>query len=194
MSENLDAYQLDDRDLVESGTFAQAWSVSEYARNAQQDYLGYCPRLLDKEIHLTPNLPSCWNELVATLPFGNGNQLRLAFESKNGIYHYEIQSNLEDTVSSEITLVLTLDINHESVAVISTPLTQSLEITIDSHQQQVSVNHQQAQFEIQSKPSNSILRDLQFAKPYFARQHSSLMSKDYLLNKRNKQKLSAAKD
>ncbi|MEZ9287455.1 amylo-alpha-1,6-glucosidase [Vibrio lentus] len=194
MSENLDAFQEGNRDLVESGTFAQAWSVSEYARNAQQDYLGYCPRLLDNQIHLTPNFPSCWSELVASLPFGQGNQLRLSFESKNGISHYKIQSNLEDTVSPEITLVLTLDINHESVAVISTPLTQSLEIMIDSHQNQVTVNDKQAQLEIQPKPNNAILRDLQFAKPDFARQHNSLMSKDYLLNKRNKQKLSAAKD
>ncbi|MEZ8804785.1 amylo-alpha-1,6-glucosidase [Vibrio atlanticus] len=194
MSENLDAFQDSDRDLVESGTFAQAWSVSEYARNAQQDYLGYCPRLLDNQIHLTPNFPSCWSELVASLPFGQGNQLRLSFESKNGISHYKIQSNLEDTVSPEITLVLTLDINHESVAVISTPLTQSLKIMIDSHRQQVTVNDKQAQFEIQPKPNNAILRDLQFAKPDFATQHNSLMSKDYLLNKRNKQKLSAAKD
>ena len=194
MSENLDAYQTGNSPLIESGTFAQAWSVSEYARNAQQDYLGYCPRLLDNQIHLTPNFPSCWSELVASLPFGQGNQLRLSFKSEGGISHYKIQSNLEDTVSSEITLVLTLGINQESVAVISTPLTQSLEIMIDSHQQQVTVSHQQAQFEIQSKPSNAILRDLQFAKPDFARQHNSLMSKDYLLNKRNKQKLSAAKD
>ncbi|PTO76827.1 amylo-alpha-1,6-glucosidase [Vibrio splendidus] len=194
MSENLDAYQLDDRDLVESGTFAQAWSVSEYARNAQQDYLGYCPRLLDNQIHLTPNFPSCWSELVASLPFGQGNQLRLSFESECGISRYKIQSNREDTVSSEITLVLTLDINHESVAVISTPLTQSLEITIDSHQQQVTVSNKQAHIDIQPKQSNAILSDLQFAKPDFSRKHRSMFNNDYLLNKRNKQQLSVAKD
>ncbi|PMJ07585.1 hypothetical protein BCU63_10230 [Vibrio splendidus] len=131
---------------------------------------------------------------MASLPFGQGNQLRLSFESECGISRYNIQSNLEDTVSSEITLVLTLDINHESVAVISTPLTQSLKIMIDSHQQQVTINDKQVQFEIQPKPNNAILRDLQFAKPDFARQHNSLISNDYLLNKRNKQKLSAAKD
>ncbi len=194
MSENLDAFQEGDRDLVESGTFAQAWSVSEYARNAQQDYLGYCPRLLDKEIHLTPNLPSCWNELVATLPFGKGNQLRLAFESKNGICHYEIQSNLEDTISSEITLVLKLDIDQKSVAVISTPLTEQLEIMVDSLQNQVTVSNKQAHIDIQPKQSNAILSDLQFAKPDFSRKHRSMFNNDYLLHKRNKQQLSVAKD
>ncbi len=194
MSENLDAFQEGDRDLVESGTFAQAWSVSEYARNAQQDYLGYCPRLLDKEIHLTPNLPSCWNELVATLPFGKGNQLRLAFESKNGICHYEIQSNLEDTISSGITLVLKLDIDQKSVAVISTPLTEQLEIMVDSLQNQVTVSNKQAHIDIQPKQSNAILSDLQFAKPDFSRKHRSMFNNDYLLHKRNKQQLSVAKD
>ena len=194
MSENLDAFQEDDHNLVESGTFAQAWSVSEYARNAQQDYLGYCPRLLDNQIHLTPNFPSCWSELVASLPFGQGNQLRLSFKSESGISRYKIQSNLEDTASSDITLVLTLDINHESVAVISTPLTQLLEIMIDSHQNQVIVSSKQAHIDIQPKPSNAILSDLKFTKPDFSRKHRCMFNNDYLLNKRNKQQLSVSKD
>ncbi|MFM2662396.1 amylo-alpha-1,6-glucosidase [Vibrio chagasii] len=194
MSENLDAYQVDDRDLVESGTFAQAWSVSEYARNAQQDYLGYCPRLLDNEIHLTPNLPSCWHKLVATLPFGKGNELRLAFDSKSGISHYEIQSNLEGTMSSDITLVLKLDIGQKSVAVISTTLTEQLEIMIDSLQSQVTVSNKQAHIDIQPKQSNAILSDLKFAKPDFSRKHRSMFNNDYLFNKRNKHQLSVAKD
>ncbi|WP_057623563.1 amylo-alpha-1,6-glucosidase [Vibrio crassostreae] len=191
MSENLDAYQTGDSTLIESGTFAQAWSVSEYARNAQQDYLGFRPRLLDNEIHLTPNLPSCWSELVASLPFGQGNQLQLSFEAKNGVSRYSIQS--KNPSRAELTLVLTLDIDRESVAVISTPLTDQLEIVVDSHQQ-VTVSHKQAHIDIKPKPNYAILNDLQFAKPDFTRKHHCLMNNDYLLNKRNKQELAAAKD
>ncbi|MCG9557390.1 amylo-alpha-1,6-glucosidase [Vibrio kanaloae] len=191
MSENLDAYQTGDSTLIESGTFAQAWSVSEYARNAQQDYLGYCPRLLDNQIHLTPNLPSCWSELVASLPFGQGNQLQLSFEAKNGVSHYRIQS--KNSSRAELTLVLTIDIDRESVAVISTPLTDQLEIVIDSDQQ-VTVSHKQAHIDFKPKPNYAILNDLQFAKPDFTRKHHCLIHNDYLLNKRNKQELAAAKD
>ncbi|WP_210448643.1 amylo-alpha-1,6-glucosidase [Vibrio crassostreae] len=191
MSENLDAYQTGDSTLIESGTFAQAWSVSEYARNAQQDYLGFRPRLLDNEIHLTPNVPSCWSELVASLPFGQGNQLQLSFEAKNGVSRYSIQS--KNSSRAELTLVLTLDIDRESVAVISTPLTEQLEIEVGSHQQ-VTVSHKQAHIVLKSKPNYAILNDLQFAKPDFTRKHHCLMNNDYLLNKRNKQELAAAKD
>lgn len=193
MSENLDAYQTGDSTLIESGTFAQAWSVSEYARNAQQDYLGYCPRLLDNQIHLTPNLPSCWSELVASLPLplGQGNQLQLSFEAKNGVSHYSIQS--KNPSRAELTLVLTLDIDRESVAVISTPLTDQFEIVVDSHQQ-VTVSHKQAHIALKPKPNYAILNDLQFAEPDFTRKHYCLINNDYLLNKRNKQKLAAAKD
>ena len=191
MSENLDAYQTGDSTLIESGTFAQAWSVSEYARNAQQDYLGFRPRLLDNEIHLTPNFPSCWSELVASLPFGQGNQLQLSFEAKNGASHYSIQS--KNPSRAELTLVLTLDIDRESVAVISTPLTDQLEIVVDSHQQ-VTVSHKQAHIVLKPKANYAILNDLQFAKPDFTRKHHCLMNNDYLLNKRNKQELAAAKD
>lgn len=191
MSENLDAYQTGDSTLIESGTFAQAWSVSEYARNAQQDYLGFRPRLLDNEIHLTPNLPSCWSELVASLPFGQGNQLQLSFEAKNGVSRYSIQS--KNSSRAELTLVLTIDIDRESVAVISTPLTEQLEIEVDSDQQ-VTVSHKQAHIVLKPKPNYAILNDLQFAKPDFTRKHHCLINNDYLLNKRNKQELAAAKD
>ncbi len=191
MSENLDAYQTGDSTLIESGTFAQAWSVSEYARNAQQDYLGFRPRLLDNEIHLTPNLPSCWSELVASLPFGQGNQLQLSFEAKNGVSRYSIQS--KNSSRAELTLVLTIDIDRESVAVISTPLTEQLEIEVDSDQQ-VTVSHKQAHIVLKPKPNYAILNDLQFAKPDFTRKHHCLINNDYLLNKRNKQELASAKD
>lgn len=65
MSENLDAYQISTEKLVESGTYSQAWSVSEFARNAQQDYLGYRPQMLQQTLTLAPRFPNEWNEVSA---------------------------------------------------------------------------------------------------------------------------------
>ena len=71
MSELLDALP----PLKPSGTFAQSWSVAEYARNAYQDYVGFKPDLLANTLRLEPALPAAWKTLYAILPFGNGERL-----------------------------------------------------------------------------------------------------------------------
>lgn len=58
-----------------SGTWAQAWSTSEFARNAYQDFAGFQPRLLDGNIHFHPHLPDDWRDWSATFPFGKNAQL-----------------------------------------------------------------------------------------------------------------------
>lgn len=57
LSENLDALPGPDGSPVHSGTFAQAWSVSEFARNAAEDWLGLRPDLLHARVALAPRIP-----------------------------------------------------------------------------------------------------------------------------------------
>ncbi|HOX17526.1 MAG TPA: amylo-alpha-1,6-glucosidase, partial [Spirochaetales bacterium] len=54
LSENLDALPGQDGLPVHSGTFAQAWSVSEFVRNAAEDWLGLRPDLLRARVALAP--------------------------------------------------------------------------------------------------------------------------------------------
>ena len=77
MSELLDALPGPDGRPVPSGTFAQSWSVAEFARNAYQDYLGFRPDLLRGELHFTPALPAAWKQFDALLPFGEGASLQV---------------------------------------------------------------------------------------------------------------------
>lgn len=77
MSELLDALPGPDGRPVPSGTFAQSWSVAEFARNAYQDYLGFRPDLLRGELHFTPALPTAWKRFDALLPYGDGASLRV---------------------------------------------------------------------------------------------------------------------
>ncbi|MFL6710139.1 MAG: amylo-alpha-1,6-glucosidase [Massilia sp.] len=70
MSELLDALPLADGSLKASGTYAQSWSVAEYARNAYQDYLGFRPDLIANTLYFAPALPRAWTSLEARLPFG----------------------------------------------------------------------------------------------------------------------------
>ncbi|WP_426192971.1 amylo-alpha-1,6-glucosidase [Massilia sp. DWR3-1-1] len=79
MSELLDAVPQDDGSLKPSGTWAQSWSVAEYARNAYQDYLGFRPDLPAGRLRFVPALPASWTSLFARLPFGAGETLEVDF-------------------------------------------------------------------------------------------------------------------
>ena len=56
MSELLDAFTDEQGSIRPSGTYAQAWSVSEFVRNSYQDYLGFRPNLLQNTLHFFPPL------------------------------------------------------------------------------------------------------------------------------------------
>jgi glycogen debranching enzyme len=71
MSELLDALP----PLKPSGTFAQSWSVAEYARNAYQDYVGFRPDMLANTLRFEPALPAAWKSVYAVLPFGSNEQV-----------------------------------------------------------------------------------------------------------------------
>jgi glycogen debranching enzyme len=84
MSELLDALPHEDGKLKPSGTFAQSWSVAEYARNAYQDYLGFRPDLVEGMLAFTPAIPSQWQSFAAVLPFGRSESLDIDFSRTDG--------------------------------------------------------------------------------------------------------------
>jgi len=84
MSENLDALPHEDGRLKPSGTFAQSWSVAEYARNGYQDYVGFRPDLPNDTLAFEPAIPAQWSHFGALLPFGAGEQLAVDFKRAKG--------------------------------------------------------------------------------------------------------------
>lgn len=95
MSENLDAFLNTKGELVTSGTYAQAWSVSEFNRNAYQDYLGFRPDLLNNQIVLIPQFPASWERAQAIVPFGTHHSFSLLFEKQDDELVYQIESSQE---------------------------------------------------------------------------------------------------
>jgi glycogen debranching enzyme len=85
MSELLDAAPGADGLPQPSGTYAQSWSVAEFARNAFQDFLGFRPDLLNNTLAFVPALPSEWREVRAVLPFGRGEVLGVRVLHDDGI-------------------------------------------------------------------------------------------------------------
>lgn len=79
MSELLDALPHEGGKLKPSGTYAQSWSVAEYARNGYQDFVGFKPNLLDNTLAFSPAIPSAWSHFDAVLPFGAGQEISVKY-------------------------------------------------------------------------------------------------------------------
>ena len=84
MSENLDALPHENGRLQPSGTFAQSWSVAEYARNGYQDYVGFKPDLPGDTLAFEPAIPAQWSHFGAILPFGAGEEVAVDFARTKG--------------------------------------------------------------------------------------------------------------
>ncbi|MEJ2766174.1 amylo-alpha-1,6-glucosidase [Photobacterium sp. MCCC 1A19761] len=100
MSENLDAFLTEQGALTTSGTYAQAWSVSEFTRNGYQDYLGFRPDLMARQLTLAPCIPSAWQTFDAVLSFGQTQaqddpaSLEVRFERRGAQQVYQLQLNV----------------------------------------------------------------------------------------------------
>lgn len=73
MSENLNAFSDKKGNLVPTGTWSQAWSVSEFTRFAFQDFIGIRPNLLEKIIYFSPKIPQKLSSGSATIPIPGGS-------------------------------------------------------------------------------------------------------------------------
>jgi glycogen debranching enzyme len=91
MSELLDALPDANGKLKPSGTFAQSWSVAEFARNGYQDYVGFKPDLLANTLAFSPAIPTSWTTFEATLPFGQGDSIGIRFDRIAGAQRWKIK-------------------------------------------------------------------------------------------------------
>lgn len=83
LSENIHARPDEDGNPVLSGTFSQAWSVAEYARNVIQDVAGFIPRLAENKIELRPCLPAGVKSFSGQFTFGKNWILNVEIHAKS---------------------------------------------------------------------------------------------------------------
>ena len=93
MSELLDALSDADGKLKPSGTYAQSWSVAEYARNGYQDYVGFKPDLPANTLAFTPAIPSSWTSFYAVLPFAGGDSVDVDFKRLHATGQWNFKLN-----------------------------------------------------------------------------------------------------
>lgn len=84
MSELVEAMPNAKGKITLSGTWQQAWSTSEFARNGYQDFGGFQPRLLDNTLLLHPHVPDAWTNFTATYPFARDGRLQVNFARQHG--------------------------------------------------------------------------------------------------------------
>lgn len=176
MSENLDAWQKSESHLVESGTYAQAWSVSEYARNAQQDYLGFKPDLLNNLLLLHPKLPTLWHQFNATLPFGNSDLLNVTFQRESDDQQFILQSSSDIPLK----LVLKLECQNGNRIEVSTALDHEIIIGFNVKTGKVTSNMNDLTTDIQSSLHSDLVAELEFSQPDRDVTPQSMLQSNYL--------------
>ncbi|KLV06954.1 glycogen debranching protein [Photobacterium aquae] len=177
MSENLDAFLNSDGERTTSGTYAQAWSVSEFTRNGYQDYLGFSPQLLERKVTLSPCMPSAWHEVQAELRFGRNNQLNLQYQYRNGKQTYQLSYLKPDDVGICVVLTAANKSKHQlelapqqlPAVVVFDP--EAIYATVDGVK--VPLDCVQASFVAE-------IGELTFAQPDYHRQHEMLAGRHIL--------------
>jgi len=190
MSENLDAFQSDMDCLVETGTYAQAWSVSEFARNAQQDYLGFKPKLSLGQILLKPRLPSSWHTTIAQLPFGENNALIVSISRTGDSLQYEVTPQHP---APEISVLFT-HFAHTQALDIEFDLSKPITLTLDDWNTDYTVSRSVLNSTHRPVKEYPELRQLDFATPNLHKAFETLNTHDFLLKKRQKDKLDIDRD
>ena len=172
MSELIEAIPREKNKLTLSGTWAQAWSTSEFARNAYQDFGGFQPRLLDGEVHLHPHLPTSWTDFEAVFPFGRGATLHVSFTRWEGlsVWHVRMEGHPEP-----LTLHLTLDQGNRRYAV-EEPLLPGQPVLVEIDAKHARLNHRI------SLPSVALpkVTPLKFRVPSLAAKPASIRTPHYL--------------
>ena len=80
LSENIHAERAPGGKPILSGTWSQAWSVSEFARNVFQDIVGFNPRLAEGRIEMHPHLPEDTVSWSARCAFGPSWHMSVVLE------------------------------------------------------------------------------------------------------------------
>ena len=177
MSELIEALPDPKGKLTLSGTWQQAWSTSEFARNGYQDFGGFRPRLLDGALELHPHLPAEWANLSASYPFGRDGKLNLAFTRQHGKEVYLL--SLEGP-TAPLALTLTTEAFGQQFTVKhAMKHGDALTVVLDAKQALCGLNGQW-----QPKPVKGTKRPkvkpLKFAEPSLKAKPPALANKDYL--------------
>jgi glycogen debranching enzyme len=105
LSELVQPFPKSDGSLHLTGTYSQAWSVSEFVRNHYQDYLGIRADMLNRQIIVSPQMPSKLTLAKFVINIGKDEQLEAIFEQNNDVKKFSFRGKyLEKPLSINLKL------------------------------------------------------------------------------------------
>ncbi|UTV29869.1 amylo-alpha-1,6-glucosidase [Photobacterium atrarenae] len=185
MSENLDAFLTEQGELTTTGTYAQAWSVSEFTRNGYQDYLGFQPDLMAGQLTLAPCVPSAWQTFDAVVGFGpeqpEQQALQVRFQRRETQQVYQLQLSEPATASraEQLALILT-GVNCAKYQLLLPVGNEPVTVTFDSETAAAEVDGQDVALTILEPGYQAEIGELRFAEPEIERTFPVLQSPHYL--------------
>lgn len=191
MSENLDAFLSDNGERTTTGTYAQAWSVSEFTRNGYQDYLGFKPELLDNKVTLSPCLPSQWQSFDAQLRFGQSNLLVVSYQQQGDDQIFQLAYQQPVDVNVEL-LLTAADKSKHKVMIAASQLPASIEF--DSVSISGKLNGGVMALECVQPSFEAVIGELVFAQPDTARSFPMLTGQHVLQQQVERAGLESAVD
>jgi glycogen debranching enzyme len=181
MSECLDAFKTSGGKLIQSGTFSQAWSVAEYARNGYQDFAGFRPDLTASALELCPSIPSVWNAYDSVFRFGCGAAYKVNFIRGTGIETFTVSFSGYD---SALTLNFSLELNkvRYQVSVPSIASGTPVVVVFSTTDHTATVNGSAAAVTVGLSSYESTIGTLPFATPNLSSvsEYDSIKTKDFL--------------
>ncbi|MGM0509249.1 MAG: amylo-alpha-1,6-glucosidase, partial [Fusobacteriota bacterium] len=175
MSENIEAFPDEDGNITLSGTYSQAWSVSEFNRNGYQDYIGFNPNLLKGEIEFSPAIPEKWDEFTASIVFGDNNRFNVDYKKEGNEEIYDIKL-IGDADISQINFSTLFD--KKRVGTVIDLENKSLRIKIKD--KEIFVNGDKRELKTVLKSYKDVIGNLEFRKPGIEKSFKSIEEKGFL--------------
>jgi glycogen debranching enzyme len=179
MSELVDAIPDEKGKIKLSGTWAQAWSTSEFARNAYQDFGGFQPRLLDGTLRFEPRIPDDWTNFTAVYPFGRDASFIVALTRQHGKDAYILRM---EGYTQPLKLRAVLHASGKSYTLDrEIRATETLMVVIDPKQAMVGVNGNWEKKPLKGDKAPAP-KPIPFRRPSLAAKPRSIREKDFLKN------------
>ncbi|MGF1703931.1 amylo-alpha-1,6-glucosidase [Photobacterium makurazakiensis] len=163
MSENLDAFLNEQGGLTTTGTYAQAWSVSEFTRNGYQDYLGFKPELLSGKVVLSPCLPTSWQYCDAVLRFGQSNALVVSYQLAEGHLHC-FEFDYQQPATEQVELILVAEDKAKYCLMVNSDELPA-KVEFDPISATAFLNGEPVRLELSQPSFSSVIGELEFAQP-----------------------------
>lgn len=180
MSECLDAFPNSEGDITLTGTFSQAWSVSEFTRNGYQDYAGFLPNLIENKIMIKPAIPTDWRKYTSIFSFGKEAKFNVKYRKYSSKQIFILSHNGYDKAVN-VEFCPQIGKERKIVNINLRPRRKAV-VIVDTKRDKIYVNCRQVQAEQYMDSFEEIIGELEFQEPNINGTFPVLENDNYLIN------------